>query len=262
MLLPLIGFMTEDFRKAFLKRCVTIICGENAFYVRPPSEDMATPIFRFSDDDAHKDFLDPGHKRFFGCWKKGQDTTYDEFNAAVQEEQTTIENVLSVTDSLSDEKEMVKWWIDIVVGYTQPMPTRVIPCTPSQANDALHVAPSPHGGYSFPVPPVSTGSNRRSRFVFPGQSGGSSTVFCGPANPEAGQTPIVKLEQRTDESRFEAAHQQLGDTGPIMVDASPDRKRPREPEAEVDIEKELEDMIDAGVKTEAMGVKNPGADSD
>jgi len=62
-------------------------------YVRDPSDNRDTLIFLFSDDNVAKDFLaDPGHKKYFGLWKKGQDVTYELFEEAVAQEQEPREN--------------------------------------------------------------------------------------------------------------------------------------------------------------------------
>ncbi len=66
-----LGHLTEDHRLAFLKRCVTVVVGNNAVYVRPPSADKATTAYKFTDNDVRKDLLmHLGNKNFFGLWKK------------------------------------------------------------------------------------------------------------------------------------------------------------------------------------------------
>ena len=111
MLKKCLGHLSEDHRLAFLKRFITVVVGQHAIYVRPPSENSSETVYKFTDNEVHKDLLtSPGHKSFFGSWKKGEDVEYPDFQAAVDREQALVEEIRTATSCLTTEKEIVSWW--------------------------------------------------------------------------------------------------------------------------------------------------------
>ncbi len=111
------GALTDDDRYAVVKRFVTVVVGDRAIYMRPPSENPATPAYRFSEDAAMHDFLvAPGHKFQFGPWKNGQHVTYANFQDALAAEERFVSKVFEDTASVTDEKGLVQWWEEAVLG--------------------------------------------------------------------------------------------------------------------------------------------------
>ena len=108
MLGKTLGHLSQDHRLAFLKSFVTVVVGQRAIYVRPPSEDPTTVIHRFAQDDVHKDMLaDPGHKAFFGSWKKGQDVEYPGWEDAVNKEQAYLDVIQAATENFTTDKDII-----------------------------------------------------------------------------------------------------------------------------------------------------------
>ena len=191
-----LGHLTEDLRLAFLKRYVTVVIGQNAIYVRPPSEEPSIPIHVFACDDVHKDMLtNPGHKAFFGTWKKGDDKKYPGFEEAVHREQAFLDVVRTATCDLTTEKDINEWWVTHIVQNhrTSTAPINVIPASPMEPS-VLQVPFGTDGSYHIPIPHIGSGATDRNRFVMPpGYSSSSSGSVEGPSAPPNRATVVHDL---------------------------------------------------------------------
>ena len=190
-------------RLAFLKRYITIIIGLRAIYVRPPSEDPDTPIFRIAGDDAHLDLLCSGHKRYYGLWKQGKNESYPEYEAAVEKEQQTIKDIDAATANLSDEKAIMQWWLTSIMGHRN-MVEKTIPLTPlpPPSQEPLVIPAEADGSYLIPIPKIGTAPRRESNkkrrpFRFPSKALGvpsSSGIGGSPALLNALKAVVIKDE--------------------------------------------------------------------
>eukprot|EP00972_Heterocapsa_arctica_P041938 6185457-Heterocapsa_arctica.AAC.1 len=79
---------------ALLKRCVTIIAGHKALYLRLPSEHEDQKIHRFEEDDVARDWLTDENKAYLGKYKDGLMETGTGFEAAVAQEQALVRSWL------------------------------------------------------------------------------------------------------------------------------------------------------------------------
>ena len=131
------GALTDDDRDAVMKRFVTVVVGQRAIYVRPPSEQGSVPAYRFDDDSVMDDFLvTPGHKFFFGKWKNGENVEYDGYQAALLEEENLLNKVFQDTANVTDEKGLVQWWETAVLSKWPSAPYGAGSAGPAASDDA------------------------------------------------------------------------------------------------------------------------------
>jgi hypothetical protein len=84
---------------AIMKRCVTIVAGKLALYIRLPSKDSDALCFKTSEQDIAKDWLvNPGNKSALAAFKNGVKMEYDGFENNMKREadlvDATMEDVL------------------------------------------------------------------------------------------------------------------------------------------------------------------------
>ena len=245
MLQKCLGHLTVDHKLAFLKRYITVVVGQNAVYVRPPSEDPSTKIFRITDDNLHKDFLvAPGNKGFFGAWKKGDDKEYPNFAEAIDREQAMVDEIRTATADLTTDKEIIEWWLT-KVGLEEPRGLHVLPATPlSQSTEVVPYDSDGH--YTIPLTRVSSrqghhtglrqASGSTSSSVVSGAAAGSIDIRDDQGEPGATEGDVnVKLEPPSPEnSWWSSANAELARMGVITVGDSP-AKRSRTGSAHGDV---------------------------
>lgn len=149
------GALTDDDRDAVMKRFVTVVVGQRAIYVRPPSEQGSVPAYRFDDDSVMDDFLvTPGHKFFFGKWKNGENVEYDGYQAALLEEENLLNKVFQDTANVTDEKGLVQWWGTAVLSKWPSAPYGAGSAGPAASDDAAgssgRVKVEPAGAHGRP----------------------------------------------------------------------------------------------------------------
>jgi len=234
-----------------------VVVGQNALYVRPPSSSKDATIFRFNEDEVHKDFLTDGHKKFYGAWKRGQDEEYDGFVEAVVQEQALIDQIQTEIGTLKDEKEIASWWINRVEQSERArVPDVVLPDTPvsPEATPAVHIQPGADGAYAdlamyIPRVQPDVASRRGRPFRFPDDQRSTGTAASSndriqrgeaAAPPSTSPHVAVKEEEESElphltdydiAKAMEAAEALAASGCTITVDESPPAKARRTAEA-------------------------------
>lgn len=153
---------------AILKRCVVVIAGKHALYVRLPGQSEDVPIFRFTQDDIIQDWLqDPGNKTFYNDYKRGKESLYPGFQENVAREQTMIQHAMQKMENVRVEEYIASVNRELLqLAAAPPGGFRVIPQTPaSQAVPVYEVPVDADGGYTIPVAHGPVGGGRvRERF--------------------------------------------------------------------------------------------------
>lgn len=134
---------------AIFKRCITLIGGRNAIYVRLPSEDPAAPIHRFGNPTVAKDWLKDGNKSFLLQYRQGANCKYEGYDRLIDAEDRWAKELLS------NERYNV---------FT-PQPVNHIPASTEEESFREVIRVGGDGRYDFPpIPQVKSTSNKRSRF--------------------------------------------------------------------------------------------------
>jgi len=213
MLWTTIGHMTTTMRMALLGRYVTIVAGQNAIYVRPPSDKENGPILRFDIEDVHKDWLVEDHKTFLSAFKQQEkNIKYDTYEEALQWETDFVKMVMEEHGG-SKPEEIVAWWLDHVANQRRRhAPTTMLAASASATNVA-EVAYTEGGGYMVQAcPPVQSGARCAERFhkQMPGNVASSSF------------RPAVKVEPIDDEGYARALQEQINMAGKLFtIEESP-----------------------------------------
>ncbi len=263
------GHLSDDDKMAIFKRYVTLIVGLHALYVRVPSEETDVPIFRFTEDNVHKDFLnDPGHKEFFGLWKRGQDVEYPGFDEAVREEQAMMDKVMEATRTFKSEKDIVPWYEKEIVqpwyvrkGIHHAQANEIPPTAPSTPGSSqMHVSADRDGKFRFPPPapyqPMQLSAGVR-RFKFKKAAGEQDKPQTTPQSIEIKREPLedeefARLLVKT-ESQAKTMHGEMID----LMSPSPSKKPRTSSDAEGNLdedglEKAVEAMLDADSSMKSM----------
>ena len=113
------------------------------------------------------------------------DTTYEDFETAVETEQAFIDSVQAKVEGCTSEADIIRWWVDEVV-QRQTAPFVHVAATPTQ-HDAgiLRVAPDASGRYVIPTPPIQHGADQRRRFRIPLPRTGITFDVSPMAEPDA-----------------------------------------------------------------------------
>ncbi len=184
------GHVSDDDFLAVLKRYTTIVVGHNAVYVRPPSKDPEAVAYRFAEGNVHDDLLqDNGHNMYFGKWKVSENVEYDGYLDAVDTKQDMMRRVCEETANLTDEQDIVSWWVDKAIRRFGA------------------------GGATSRPPPAARGQRGAG-------SGPASSVADMPAKEEL-------AEELTDAelAQIFAKQEQLAASGVIQIEVSPPNKR-------------------------------------
>ncbi len=163
------GTVSESNFMAIMKRYTTVVVGNNAVYVRPPTDDVNGKVHRFSADGVMDDFLVPGHKKFYGLHLLGDDQKYPDYDKMAEDEQKLMDKIFAAIAGFSSEGEVVQWWDEKVraFGGLQDNVFEVrnnAPPSPPSPEVATHVAPEADGSYAIPpTAPTLMGARRRWR---------------------------------------------------------------------------------------------------
>lgn len=153
---------------AILKRCVAVLAGKHALYVRLPSQSDDSPVLRFAQDRIAEDWLlDPGNKTYYNDYKRGKESLYPGFADNVAQEQAMIQRAMQKMEGMRAQEYVSEVNQELLqVAAMPPGGFRFIPATPaSQAISAAEVPLDADGGYSFPAPHVPIGgATVRSQF--------------------------------------------------------------------------------------------------
>lgn len=148
MVSPMYGHLQEA--HPIFKRCVSIIGGKEALYVRLPSENADQEIFRFSEDDVAKDWLMGDHKACLSSFRLGIHQKYEGYDEAVEREDA--------------------WVMQIMGAAHQPaqVPVTDIPASSTSfgAPDVERVTSDADASYRFSVTQLPSGAAERSKFKF------------------------------------------------------------------------------------------------
>ena len=90
MIGPVFGSVPEAHKMAVLKRAVTVVAGNNAVYVRLPSQHTGQKIHVFREDGVADDWLSPTNKKALAAYRDGREVEYDGFGANVKRQQELI----------------------------------------------------------------------------------------------------------------------------------------------------------------------------
>ena len=86
MVRPTFGHLKEAHLLAVFKRCIALIGGRKAVYLRLPSEDPDAKIFAYTEGMVAQDWLKADNKEFLGKYRQGNHEKYGGFDGKVDEE--------------------------------------------------------------------------------------------------------------------------------------------------------------------------------
>ena len=86
MIQPAFGCAPPAHKMAVLKRAVTIVAGNNAVYVRLPSEKLEQSIHAFWEDAVAEDWLASTHKKALSAYREGREIEYEGFSDNIERE--------------------------------------------------------------------------------------------------------------------------------------------------------------------------------
>eukprot|EP00438_Fugacium_kawagutii_P027550 Skav207069 [mRNA] locus=scaffold1909:119319:120514:- [translate_table: standard] len=150
----------------FLKRSILFLFGNNALYVRLPSERKDAIVHRIDVEAVHQDLLADRDKPLYGKYKGGVMETGPTFDADVQKEQDMIEK--GVASMI--EHDQIQTYVELANGKLQDkllfhgatfLPASAASSNSEDPGSPMHVCP--------PVPPIGTTpcGRRQKKFVYP-----------------------------------------------------------------------------------------------
>ena len=86
MMRPTFGHLKEAHLLAVFKRCIALIGGRKAIYLRLPSEDPDAKTFAHTEGMVAQDWLKADNKEFIGRYRQGNHEKYVGFDDKVAEE--------------------------------------------------------------------------------------------------------------------------------------------------------------------------------
>eukprot|EP00438_Fugacium_kawagutii_P017687 Skav211284 [mRNA] locus=scaffold2429:143489:145378:+ [translate_table: standard] len=150
---------------AVLKRSIIFMFGNQALYLRLPSEHRDAVVRRICQDDVRLDLLDVRDKPLYGKYKGGILESGPTFDADILREQQALEEAFQKMeghDSLQDYIKFVNNNLQSKLLFRSAHVVPPSPCPSTQEDDS-------HVEGARPVPPIGTDPSRRrhGRFVYP-----------------------------------------------------------------------------------------------
>eukprot|EP00438_Fugacium_kawagutii_P018364 Skav210909 [mRNA] locus=scaffold15:130393:132312:+ [translate_table: standard] len=151
---------------AVLKRSILFLFGNNALYLRLPSERKDAIVHRIDVEAVHQDLLADRDKPLYGKYKGGVMETGPTFDADVQKEQDMIEK--GVASMI--EHDQIQTYVELANGKLQDkllfhgatfLPASAASSNSEDPGSPMQVCP--------PVPPIGTTpcGRRQKKFVYP-----------------------------------------------------------------------------------------------
>ena len=172
MLSQTFGKLKDEHRLAIFKRCITLIGGKKAVYLRLPSSVHEAEIMRFADDNVAEDWLMEQHKvPYLSEHMRKVESKFPGYDQAVVDEMAWIKPLMDTTpDPNAKSRSAIKVGLEgesrPAIGAFNVIPEGTEPTQPTQPG-VERVRPDPDGSYRFAVPKTGNSSCIRSRFVLP-----------------------------------------------------------------------------------------------